>query len=58
MTRWAELSVKLRSSEDAATVVEYTLMMIFVALSCAAAVTNFGSALSGLFRRAINGFSQ
>ncbi len=56
MARWCKVAVKLGSDEAAATLVEYTLMMLFVAAACVAAVTTFGSAIASLFQRAVNGF--
>ncbi len=56
MARWWAEIVKLWRREDGATMVEYTLMMVLIAAACFAAVANFGSALAGLFQRAVNGF--
>jgi len=56
MARWWAGAVKLWCREDAATVVEYTLVMVLIAAACFTAVANFGSALAGLFHRAVNSF--
>ncbi len=48
---------KLASDEDAATMVEYTLMIMFVAMACFAAVSAFGTSLKGPFQNATNGLS-
>ena len=41
--------------EEGATVVEYVLMIVFVATACFAAVAAFGVSLAGLFQRAVGG---
>ncbi len=56
MSWWLDRACKLLRGETAATMVEYTLLMVFIGLACAVAVTNFGTALRGLFQRAVNGF--
>ena len=56
MARLLKIAVALGRQDDAATIVEYTLMMMLVAASCYAAVTSFGSAISGLIQRAVNAF--
>lgn len=58
MTRWIASAARLGRQEEAATIVEYTLLMVFVAMACVTAVANFGSAVSGLFRQALNGFGH
>lgn len=48
----------LRRSEAAATMVEYALMMLLVALACVAAVSSLGETVGGLLQRALVGFAN
>ena len=48
----------LWQSEAAATLVEYALMMVLVAMACVTAISTFGNAVTGLFQRAIAGFGH
>jgi Flp pilus assembly pilin Flp len=47
----------LRHDEDGATMLEYALILTFVAMVCVVAVTALGLSLSGPFQTAINGLS-
>lgn len=58
MTRWLLLAGKLLRSDSAATMVEYAILMAFVAAACVSAVTTFGSAISALFQKAVGGFPR
>ncbi len=58
MASFMTMAANLCRREEAATLVEYTLMMILVAASCVAAVTSFGSAVGSLFQRAVNAFPR
>ena len=53
MARWWKMACKLLLEEEAATLVEYTLMMILIAASCFAAVSSFGSAISRLLQKPV-----
>ena len=48
---------KLWRGEEGATVVEYVLLIMLVALACFAAVAALGVSLSGPFQHAVNGLS-
>lgn len=54
MASWRRAADGLRRREEAATLVEYTLAMVLIAAACFAAVSSFGSAVAGLFVRAVN----
>ena len=56
MIRWKRLAEVLRRRDEAATMVEYTFLMMLIASACAVAVSSFGSALLGLFNKAVNAF--
>ena len=46
---------KLRDGEDAATAVEYILMLLFLAMAIFSAVAAFGNSLIAPFQKAANG---
>lgn len=48
---------RFRLGEDGATMVEYALLLSFVAMACVVAVTALGQSLIGPFQQAINGMS-
>lgn len=58
MTRCLRAVARLCAGEEAATLVEYTLVMMLVAAACVAALGTFATALSGLLTRAINVFPR
>ncbi len=45
------------AGEDGATMLEYALMLAFVAIVCVAAVATLGQQLAPSFQQAINGLS-
>ncbi len=45
------------AGEDGATMLEYALMLAFVAILCVAAVAALGQSLAPSFQQAINGLS-
>jgi Flp pilus assembly pilin Flp len=47
---------ELRDDESAATMVEYTIMIMTIALACFASVSALGASLIGLIQEAIDGF--
>ena len=57
MTKALEFASKLWLGEEGATVVEYVLMIMFVAMACFVAVASLGTALAGSFQHAVNGLS-
>lgn len=48
---------RLGHGEDGATMLEYVLLIGFVALTCVVAVSALGQSLKGPFQSAINGLS-
>jgi Flp pilus assembly pilin Flp len=46
-----------RLGEDGATMVEYALLIAFVAMACIVAVTALGTSLAGPFQKAVSGLS-
>ena len=57
MGKALEFASKLWLGEEGATVVEYVLMIMFVAMLCFAAVSALGQSLVGSFQHAVNGLS-
>jgi Flp pilus assembly pilin Flp len=48
---------RLRHGEDGATMLEYALLITFVAIACVVAVTALGQSLKTPLQNAINGLS-
>ena len=46
---------RFRDDERAATMVEYTLMLLFLAMACFVSVAALGASLTGLIQEAVNG---
>jgi Flp pilus assembly pilin Flp len=57
MAKMSGFAGRLRHSEDGATMLEYALILAFVAMLCVVAVTALGQSLSGPFQSAVNGLS-
>jgi Flp pilus assembly pilin Flp len=57
MSRCLEFARELWCDENAATMVEYTLMIMLIAMACFAAVASFGTALKTPFQNVTNGLS-
>jgi Flp pilus assembly pilin Flp len=57
MAKSLEVAKILWLGEDAATMVEYALMIGFVAMLCVTGITALGVSLKGPFQSAINGLS-
>ena len=57
MVKRSGFAGSLRHDDDGATMLEYALILAFVAMVCVVAVTALGLSLSGPFQSAINGLS-
>jgi pilus assembly protein Flp/PilA len=57
MAKRSQFAGRLRHAEDGATMLEYALVLAFVAMVCVVAVTALGQSLSGPFKSAITGLS-
>jgi Flp pilus assembly pilin Flp len=57
MAKLFGFSEKLRQSEDGATMLEYALLITFVALVCVVTVIALGQVLTKPFQSAVNGLS-
>ena len=55
MGRFLGLARRLRDDEAAATMAEYTLMILVIAMACFVSVSALGASLVGLIREAIVG---
>lgn len=55
MGRLLGLARTLRDGEIAATIVEYTLMILVVAIACFVSVSALGTSLVGLLQKAVVG---
>ncbi len=57
MLRRPGFAGRLRLGEDGATMLEYALLLGFVAMACVVAVSALGQSLIGPFQQAANGLS-
>jgi len=57
MAKRSQIIGRFRQSEAGATMLEYALILAFVAITCVVAVTALGQSLSGPFQSAVNGLS-
>jgi Flp pilus assembly pilin Flp len=57
MRKGLEFAAKLCFDEEAATIVEYTLLIMFVAMACFAAIATLGTSLKGPFQNVTSGLS-
>ena len=56
MGRLIDFARRLRDEERAATLVEYTLMILVIAMAGFVSVASFGASVLGLIQEAVTGF--